>query len=316
MCDVSNSALGAALGQRAEADKPMHVIAYASRTMDPTKLHYTTIEKELLAIVFSLDKFCSYLLGSKIFMFSDHAALIFLLKKPNAKPRVNRWILHLQEFNIEIRDKKGADNLKADHLSQIKRENDLMPIRDEFLNEQLLHITMPTPWFTDIYNIVVACHVAPGGDHYGSTRMAMKGLTNLSPPTKNVKKLEWPLVEGMRSQQPILPFPVSNGYSYILLAIDYVSRWVEVIATKTNDVKVVVDFLKSNIFCRFGTPKALISDQGIHFCNRVMSSLLHKYRVVHRIATAYHPQTNNQAEVFNNEIKKTLQKMTNPSRKD
>ncbi|RDX68008.1 Gag-Pol polyprotein, partial [Mucuna pruriens] len=98
--------------------------------------------------------------------------------------------------------------------------------------------------------------------------------------------------------------------------VDYVSRWVEAIATKTNGAKVVVDFLKSNIFCRFGVPKALISDQGSHFYNIVMSSLLHKYRVVHRIATAYHPQTNGQAEVFNREIKKTLQKMTNPSRKD
>ncbi|RDX98438.1 gag-pol, partial [Mucuna pruriens] len=112
------------------------------------------------------------------------------------------------------------------------------------------------------------------------------------------------------------PFPISNGYSYILLAVDYVSRWVEAIATKTNDAKVVVDFLKSNIFYRFGVLKALISDQGSHFCNRAMSSLLHKYGVVHKIATTYHPQTNYQAEVFNREIKKMLQKMTNPSRKD
>ncbi|RDY09644.1 gag-pol, partial [Mucuna pruriens] len=96
------------------------------------------------------------------------------------------------------------------------------------------------------------------------------------------------------------PFPVSN----------------EAIATRTNDARVVVDFLKSNIFYRFGVPKALISDQGSHFCNRAMASLLQKYGVAHRIATAYHPQTNGQAEVFNREIKKTLQKMTNPSRKD
>ena len=112
------------------------------------------------------------------------------------------------------------------------------------------------------------------------------------------------------------PFPVSSGYSYILLAENYVSRWVEVVATKTNDAKVVVDFLKSNIFCRFSMPKVLISDQGSHFCNRAMASLLHKYGVLHRTAIAYHPQTNGQAEVFNKEIKQTLQKMTNPSRKD
>ncbi|RDX93516.1 Gag-Pol polyprotein, partial [Mucuna pruriens] len=107
-------------------------------------------------------------------------------------------------------------------------------------------------------------------------------------------------------------FPVSNGYSYILLVVDYVSRWVEVIATKTNDAKVVVDFLKSNIFYRFGVLKALISDQRSHFYNRAMDSLLHKYGVVHRVAIEYHPrQTTKQRE-----IKKTLQKMTNLSRKD
>ncbi|RDX81099.1 Gag-Pol polyprotein, partial [Mucuna pruriens] len=107
-------------------------------------------------------------------------------------------------------------------------------------------------------------------------------------------------------------FLVSNWYSYILLVIDYV----EIIATKTNDAKVVVNFLKSNIFCRFGVLKVLISDQDSHFCNRVMSSLLHKYGVVHRIAIAYHPQTNGQVEVLNRETKKTLQKKTNPSQKD
>ncbi|RDY02290.1 Gag-Pol polyprotein, partial [Mucuna pruriens] len=95
------------------------------------------------------------------------------------------------------------------------------------------------------------------------------------------------------------PFPISNGYSYILVAIDYVSRWIEAIATKTNDAKVVVDFLKSNIFCRFGVLKALISDQA-------MASLLHKYGVVHKVATTYYPQTNSQVEAFNREIKKML----------
>ncbi|RDX77376.1 Retrovirus-related Pol polyprotein, partial [Mucuna pruriens] len=88
MCDASNSALGAALGQRVGVGKLVHVVAYASRTMDRAQLSYTTTEKELLAIVFALDKFCSDLLGSKIVVFSDHAALRFLLKKPNAKSRL------------------------------------------------------------------------------------------------------------------------------------------------------------------------------------------------------------------------------------
>ncbi|RDX83052.1 Retrovirus-related Pol polyprotein from transposon 17.6, partial [Mucuna pruriens] len=113
--------------------------------MDPAQSNYTTTKKELFTIMFALDKFRSYLLGSKIVVFSDHAALKFLLKKPDAKPRLIRWLPLLQEFNIEIRDKKGAENSVADHLNRIGRESEPMPIRDEFPDEQLLHITTPTP---------------------------------------------------------------------------------------------------------------------------------------------------------------------------
>ncbi|RDY03450.1 Retrovirus-related Pol polyprotein, partial [Mucuna pruriens] len=88
MCDASNSALGAILGQIAEVGKQAHVIVYASWTMDSAQLNYTTTEKELLAIVFALDKFRSYLLGSKIIIFTNHVALRFLLKKSDAKPRL------------------------------------------------------------------------------------------------------------------------------------------------------------------------------------------------------------------------------------
>ncbi|RDX73595.1 Retrovirus-related Pol polyprotein from transposon 17.6, partial [Mucuna pruriens] len=131
MCDASNSALGAVLGQRAGVGQPVH--------------NYTTIEKELLAIVFALDKFRSYLLGSRIIVFSNHAALKYLLKKPDAKPRLIWWMLLLQAFDIEFRDKKGAKNSVADHLSMIEREIEPMPIRDEFPDEQLLHIKASTP---------------------------------------------------------------------------------------------------------------------------------------------------------------------------
>ncbi|RDX65590.1 Retrovirus-related Pol polyprotein, partial [Mucuna pruriens] len=128
MCDASNLALGAILGQRAGVGQPVHVIAYASRTMDSAQQNYTTIEKELLAIVFALDKFRAYFLGSRIIVFSDHAALRYLLKKPDAKPRLIRWMLLLQELNIEIRDKKGAENFVVHHLSRIERESKPMPI--------------------------------------------------------------------------------------------------------------------------------------------------------------------------------------------
>ncbi|KAM1977690.1 hypothetical protein ACFX16_014463 [Malus domestica] len=103
MCDASDYALGAVLGQR--KDKRLHVIYYASRTLNDAQLNYSTTEKELLVVVFALDKFRSYLIGTKVIVFTDHAALKYLLTKKEAKPRLIRWMLLLQEFDIEIRDK-------------------------------------------------------------------------------------------------------------------------------------------------------------------------------------------------------------------
>ncbi|MBE2321383.1 transposase family protein, partial [Solirubrobacter sp. CPCC 204708] len=112
------------------------------------------------------------------------------------------------------------------------------------------------------------------------------------------------------------PFPSSFGNLYILLAVDYVSKWVEAIPSKTNDHKVVLKFLKEHILSRFGVPKAIISDGGSHFCNRPFEILMKKYGVTHKVSTAYHPQTNGQAELANREIKHILEKTVNPNRKD
>ena len=95
-----------------------------------------------------------------------------------------------------------------------------------------------------------------------------------------------------------------------------VSKWVEVKALPTNDAKVVLQFLQKQIFTRFGVPRVIISDEGSHFCNRKFTTLMTRYNINHRVATAYHPQTNGQAEVSNREIKRILEKVVNPSRKD
>ncbi|RVW68131.1 Pol polyprotein [Vitis vinifera] len=92
------------------------------------------------------------------------------------------------------------------------------------------------------------------------------------------------------------PFPMSFGYSYILVGVDYVSKWVEAIPCKTNDHRVVLKFLKENIFSRFGVPKAIISDGGTHFCNKPFKTLLAKYGVKHKVATPDHPQTSEQVD--------------------
>ncbi|CAN6552365.1 unnamed protein product [Malus baccata var. baccata] len=142
MCDASDYALGAVLGQR--KDKQPHVIYYASRTLNDAQLNYSTTEKELLAVVFALDKFRSYLIGTKWIVYTDHAALKYLLTKKEAKPRLIRWMLLLQEFDIEIQDKKGSENVVADHLSRMvheEHEHDV-PIPKTFPDEQLLSIEL------------------------------------------------------------------------------------------------------------------------------------------------------------------------------
>lgn len=112
------------------------------------------------------------------------------------------------------------------------------------------------------------------------------------------------------------PFPPSFGYSYILVAVDYVSKWIEVIPCRTNDHNTVLKFQKENVLSRFGTPRAIISDGGTHLCNKPFEAIMRKYGITHKITTPYHPQTSGQVEVSNQEIKRILEKMIRPDRKD
>ena len=166
MCDVSDYAVGAVLGQR--KDRAPHAIYYTSKVLDPAQINYTTTEKELLAIVFAINKFRSYLVGSKVIVCTDHAAVRYLLTKKDTKPRLIRWILLLQEFDLEIRDKKGTENSVADHLSRLQNSPSLgeTPIDDSFTDDQLFRVeSVPTPWFADIANYH-ACGVIPSEFSY------------------------------------------------------------------------------------------------------------------------------------------------------
>ncbi|KAL0442183.1 UNVERIFIED_CONTAM: hypothetical protein Sradi_0157200 [Sesamum radiatum] len=105
MCDASNHVIDIILGQRVGRDP--HVIYYLSRMLDSTQSNYTATDKELLVVVFALEIFCPYILGTKVIVYSNHATLKYLLSKKDAKPRLIRWILLLQEFDLTINDKKG-----------------------------------------------------------------------------------------------------------------------------------------------------------------------------------------------------------------
>ncbi|PIN10813.1 DNA-directed DNA polymerase [Handroanthus impetiginosus] len=394
MCDASDFAIGdfaigAVLGQR--KDKIFGLIYYASKTLNDAQLNYTTTEKELLAVVFAFDKFRSYLVGTKVIVYTDHAAIQYLIEKKDAKPWLIRWVLLLQEFDLEIRDRKGTENQIANHLSRLEspaKTDKPNLINDNFPDEQLLAIVASNvPWYADIVNyltcgiipfdlsaqqkkkflfdtrryfwddsflfkqgpnnilrrcvpeiemkdILEKCHASPYGGHFHGDRTAAKILQsdahsfvancdrcqrtgNISRrhemPLNTILEVELFDVWGIDFMGPFVP---SFGNMYILVAVDYVSKWVEAVAVPNNDSKVVVNFIKKNIFTRFGTPRAIISDGGTHFCNRSFETLLSKYGVKHKIFTPYHPQTSGQVEVSNREIKRIQEKTVSSTRKD
>ena len=109
---------------------------------------------------------------------------------------------------------------------------------------------------------------------------------------------------------------MSNGNVFILVGVDYVSKWVEAVPSRTNDHRVVVKFLQDYIFTRYGIPRAIVSDEGKHFINQAFAALMKKYGITHKVGTPYHPQTSGQVEISNREIKGILEKTVNSNRKD
>ena len=170
MCDASDFAMGAVLGQRKK--KIFRTIYYASRTFNEAQENYSTTEKEMLAIVFACEKFRQYILGSHVIIHTDHAAIKHLMSKKEAKPRLIRWVLLLQEFDLEIKDKKGCDNVIADHLSRVERSNaeeEKVILTENFPDEQLFKVSCQLPWYAVIVNYL-ACGVVPSEFSYQQKR--------------------------------------------------------------------------------------------------------------------------------------------------
>ena len=170
MCDASDFAMGAVLGQKDE--KVFKAMYYASKTFNEAQENYSTIEKEMLAIVFACEKFRPYILGSHVVIHTDHATIKYLMAKKEEKPRLIRWVLLLQEFDLEIKDKKGRDNVIADHLSKVERnkaEEEEIGLTENFPGEQLFQLSFQLPWYADIVNYL-ACGVVPSEFSYQQKR--------------------------------------------------------------------------------------------------------------------------------------------------
>ncbi|GJV83789.1 reverse transcriptase domain-containing protein [Tanacetum coccineum] len=343
MCYASDFTVRAILGQK--DGKNFHPIYFASKTLNAAQQNYTITEKELMAAVFAFDKFQSYLVLSKTIMHTDYLALRHLFMKQDAKPRLICWILLLQEFDIKIKDRKCIKNVAAYHLSRIENDeiSDDSEVNDNFPRETLMEMdTKDEPWFADFVNYLVS-DIIPKGmtyqqknkffldlKHYfweepylfkvcsdGMIRRCISGTEtqtildqcchgptggHYGPNTTAKKVLDlgfyWPTI-------------IKEAHTQVFLCeafiVDYVSKWAEAQALPTNDARVVVTFLKK-LFCHFRMCKALISDRGTHFCNKIMEKTMKRYGVNHRFYTSYHPQTSGQVENTNRALKRILEK--------
>ncbi|GJT32359.1 reverse transcriptase domain-containing protein [Tanacetum coccineum] len=270
----------AVLGQRIEKHfRPIH---YASKTMTEAETNYTTTKKDMLA-----------------------------------------------EFDFKVIDTKGAENYAADHLSRLENpyENVFDPkeINETFPLETLNVLTSQNQKNVRIKSSI---DVFLAKKRLKFSRLAMKDPPGaITVPTSQLGK------QGKISQRDEMPqnaiqvceifdiwgidfmgpFPTSRGNKYILVAVDYLSKWVEAKALPTNDARVVVKFLKS-LFSRFGAPRAIISDRGTHFCNDKFDKVMSKYGVTHRLSTPYHPQTSGQVEVTNRGLKRILERTVGENR--
>ena len=397
MCDANDYAMGAVLGQR--TDKVFKAIYYARKTFNEAQENYSTTEKEMLAIVFACEKFRPYILGSHIIIHTDHATIKYLMAKKEAKLRLIRWVLLLQEFDLEIKDKKGCDNVIADHLSRVEKatvQEEEKETLEHFLDEKLFQLSFQSPWYVDIVNflaygimppelsyqqrqklrtdswfyiwddpllfkrganmiikrcvpeseqskILHECHASPYGGHFAGDKTTHKILqSGFYWPTifkdyfewvklcdqcqrmGNISKMHEMPLQGILVVQLfdvwgidfMGPFPSSFRNLYILLVVDYVSKWVEVATCPKNDANTVVELLQRNILSRFGAPRTIIGDGGSHFANKVFDKLMGRFGIKHIMSLAYHPQTNGQAEISNREIKKILEKTVSSSIRD
>jgi hypothetical protein len=306
------------------------------------------------------------------------------LTKKDAKPCLILWILLLQEFDLEIGDKKGVENSVADQLSRLQfEESTELPIIDYMRDDTLLKVSTTNPWYANVINYIVVGYIPPGADkkkiirdsrlHLGDDpylyRVCADGLLRRCIPAFETWKIlecchsspygghygafrtnakvwqsgfYWPTMYddaksfvqrcsrcqrhgniNIRDAMPLTsnlqidifdvqgidfmgPFPNSESCKYILVVVDYVSKWVEALPCWAIDAMHSKRMFHEIIFPRYGVPRIIIGDGGSHFIDRTFWKALTKVGVYLQIATPYHHQTSGQAETLNKQIKNIL----------
>ncbi|XP_049405186.1 uncharacterized protein LOC125868609 [Solanum stenotomum] len=269
MCDASDVAVGAMLGQR--KDKVFHCIYYASKTLDFAQANYivgdasSSVHLRQVHIVF----------GKQIWEeFPDEKLMVLDISEVP-------WYAHIVNLIVSGDYPPGAttqQNKKLNHDVKFYIQDEL------FLFKQGVdRVVRRCITDSEVQKVLESCHASPYGGHHGGERMTHKVVQS---------GFFWPSL-------------FKNSIAFVkgcdkCQRLDYVSKWVEVIALPSNDARVVIKFIKKLIFTRFGTPRAIISNGGMHFINHLMIA---KYGIRHKIATAYYPQTSGQVEVSNREVK-------------
>nr|GEX84253.1 reverse transcriptase domain-containing protein [Tanacetum cinerariifolium] len=352
MCDDSDFAIGAVLGQR--KTKHFQPIHYASKTMTKAQIHYTTTEKEMLAVVYAFEKFRPYLVLSKSIVYTDHLNLKYLVSKQDSKSRLLRWVLFLQKFDIIICDKKGTDNLAAYHLSRLENPHkdvfENKDINENFLLETTGKISSgSTPWFSDFANFHAGNFIVKGM----SSQQKKKFFKDVKHYFWNDPYLFWIFadqiirrcVHGQEANDILKachegPTGGHHGTNFTAKKVfDVGFFWPTIYQDAHNLVKScdscqrqgkisqrdempqnviqvcdIFDVWGIDFMGPFSTPRAIISERKTHFCNDKFTKVMSKYGVTHRIATAYHPQISRQVEVSNRGLKRILKRTVRENR--
>ncbi|GJU03597.1 reverse transcriptase domain-containing protein [Tanacetum coccineum] len=335
MCDASDFAIGMVLGQRkAKHFQPIH---YASKTMTEAQIHYTTTEKEMLVVVYAFEKFRPYLVLSKSIVYTDHSALnenlaadhLSRLENPHKDVVENKDIN--ENFPLETLGKISSEstpwfadyanfhagNFIVKEMSSQQKKKFFKDVKHYFWDDPYLfwictdQIIRRCVHGQEAFEILKACHEGPTGGHHGANLTARKvfdarffWLTIYRDTHTMIKSCDTCQRQGKistRDEMPQNAIQVCENFD------------VEAKVLPTNDARVVVKFVKS-LFARFGTPRAIISDRGTHFCNDKFAKVMSKYGVTHRLATAYHPQTSGEVEVSNRGLKRILERTVGENR--